>query len=145
MEAKTREQANSRILYKMPAGRITAPNFKHTSCTDPGYSSKSLLVSVCQAEIYTFSSNAIKCGCQHEQHTLSVYVQQNKSQWYTQYEQSCQHSHLKSNQRWNPSQLHGRISFAYHYKACSVVTALFEEVKQQIYSQKHFREKQNNM
>lgn len=47
VESKTRDQAKSRIWFRMRAGRITASKFKSACCTDPANPSKSLIMSVC--------------------------------------------------------------------------------------------------
>ena len=45
VESKTRDQAKSRIWFRMRAGRVTASKFKSACCTDPANPSKSLIMS----------------------------------------------------------------------------------------------------
>ena len=74
VESKTRDQAaNSRIWFRMRAGRITASKFKSACCTDPANPSKSLIMSVCYPEVYRFCNEATKWGCHHEQLALEIY------------------------------------------------------------------------
>ena len=73
VESKTRDQAKSRIWFRMRAGRITASKFKSACCTDPANPSKSLIMSVCYPEVYRFCNEATKWGCHHEQLALEIY------------------------------------------------------------------------
>jgi hypothetical protein len=80
VEAKTRDQAKSRIWFRMRAGRITASKFKSACCTDPANPSKSLIMSVCYPEVFRFSNEATRWGCQHEQLALEIYSHRSQHQ-----------------------------------------------------------------
>ena len=73
VEAKTRDQANSRVWFRMRAGRITASKFKSACRTDPANPSKSLIMLVCYPEVFQFSTEATRWGCQHENLVLKVF------------------------------------------------------------------------
>jgi hypothetical protein len=73
VKAKTRDQANSRVWFRMRTGRITASKFKSACRTDPANPSKSLILSVCHPEIFRFSNEATRWGCQHESIALEVF------------------------------------------------------------------------
>ena len=73
VETKTRAQSNSRIWFRMRAGRITGSKFKTACHTDPASPSKSLIMSVCYPELFKYSSTATKWGCQHENIALEIY------------------------------------------------------------------------
>ena len=66
VESKTRDQAKSRIWFRMRAGRITASKFncKSACWTDPANPSKSLTMSVCYPEVHQICNEATKWGCQ---------------------------------------------------------------------------------
>ena len=66
VEIKTRDQAKSRLCFRMRAGRITASKFKSACCTDLANPSKSFIMSVCYPELVQFSNEATRWGCQHE-------------------------------------------------------------------------------
>ena len=74
VEAKTRDQAKSRIWFRMRAGRITASKFRSACCTDPANPSKSLIMSVCYPQLFRFSNKATEWGCHHEQLALEIYL-----------------------------------------------------------------------
>ena len=78
VEAKTRDQAKSRIWFRMRAGRITASKFKSVCYNDPANPSKSLIMSVSYPEVFRFSNEATKWGCQHEQLALEIYSHRSK-------------------------------------------------------------------
>ena len=72
---KTRDQANSRLWFRLRAGRITASKFKSACCTDSAFPAKSLIMSVCYPELSSrFQNEATKWGCQHEDHALKIYT-----------------------------------------------------------------------
>ena len=73
VETKTRDQANSRLWFRMRAGRITASKFKSACRTDPANPSKSLIMSVCYPEVFRFNTEATRWGCQHENLALEVF------------------------------------------------------------------------
>ena len=77
VEAKTREQANTKLWFRMRAGRITASKFKSACCTDPASPSKSLIMSICYPEMFRFSTEATTWGCQHEKLALEIYSNRN--------------------------------------------------------------------
>ena len=66
MEEKTREQASSRLWFRMRTGRITASKFKNACHTDSARPSHSLIMSICHPEIARFNTEATKWGCHHE-------------------------------------------------------------------------------
>ena len=73
-ETKTRDHINSRLWFRLRAGRITASKFKSACCTDPVFPAKSLIMSVCYPELSTrFQNEATKWGCQHEDLALKIY------------------------------------------------------------------------
>lgn len=78
VEVKTRHQTESRLWFRMRAGRITASKFKSTCSTDPAAPSKSLIMSVCYPELFQFSTAATKWGCQHEKLALEIYSETRK-------------------------------------------------------------------
>ena len=65
-EAGTRNQANSRLWFRMRCGRITASKFKNACHTDPASPSISLIMAICYPEACCFSTSATCWGCQHE-------------------------------------------------------------------------------
>ena len=66
VEEKTKDQANSRLWFRMRTGRITASQFKNACRTDPAFPSHSLIMSICYPELTRFSTEATRWGCQHE-------------------------------------------------------------------------------
>ena len=66
VENKTRDQATSRLWFRMRAGRITASRFKSACCTDPTSPSLSLIMAICHPETTKFKYVAITWGCEHE-------------------------------------------------------------------------------
>ena len=66
VEEKTRDQANSRLWFRMRTGRITASKFKAACRTDPTCPSQSLIMGICHPEMAHFNTEATKWGCQHE-------------------------------------------------------------------------------
>ena len=66
VEMKTRDQARSRLWFRMRAGRTTASKFKVACSTDPSSPSLSLVMSICYPERMRFSSDATSWGCSHE-------------------------------------------------------------------------------
>ena len=75
VEAKTRDQSNSRIWFRMRAGRVTASKFKAACHTDPANPSLSLIMSICHPETIRFKTAATTWGCQHEKEALDQYLQ----------------------------------------------------------------------
>ena len=51
VEDKTREQASSRLWFRMRTGRITASKFKNACHADPACPSHSLIMSICHPEM----------------------------------------------------------------------------------------------
>ena len=47
VEAKTRDQSNSKLWFRLRAGRVTASKFKSVCHTDPASPSLSLMISIC--------------------------------------------------------------------------------------------------
>ncbi|KAL9950729.1 hypothetical protein ACROYT_G043277 [Oculina patagonica] len=66
VEEKTRDQANSRLWFRMRTGQITASKFKSACQTDPSKPSHSLVMGICHPEMALFNTEATKWGCQHE-------------------------------------------------------------------------------
>lgn len=66
IESQTRDQAKSRAWFDMRAVRITASRFKSAARTDPDNVLKSLIKSICYPQAFKFSSQATRCGCDHE-------------------------------------------------------------------------------
>ena len=73
VEEKTRDQANSRLWFRMRTGRITASKFKSACRTNPALPSRSLIMSICHPELARFSTEAISWGCQHERTAKQCY------------------------------------------------------------------------
>ena len=73
-EAGTRNQANSRLWFRMRCGRITASKFKSACHTDPASPSISLIMAICYPEACRFSTSATRWGCQHEKVALERYT-----------------------------------------------------------------------
>ena len=72
VEVKMRGQLKSRIWFRMQAGRIMTSRFKSACCTDWANPSRNLIMSVCYPEVYQFSNEATKWGCQYEELALEV-------------------------------------------------------------------------
>ena len=77
-EAGTRNQANSRLWFRMRCGRITASKFKSACHTDPASPSVSLIMAICYPEACRFSTSATRWGCQHEKVALERYTSQSQ-------------------------------------------------------------------
>ena len=77
VEMKTRDQARSRLWFRMRAGRITASKFKVACSTDPSSPSLSLVMSICYPERMRFSSDATSWGCSHETTARKSYEDNN--------------------------------------------------------------------
>ena len=73
VEEKTRDQANSRLWFRMRTGRITASKFKSAYHTDPSCPSHSLIMGICHPEMARFNTEATKWGCQHERAAREAY------------------------------------------------------------------------
>ena len=73
VEEKTRDQANSRLWFRMRTGRITASKFKSACHTDPSCPSHSLIMGICHPEMARFNTEATKWGCQHERAAREAY------------------------------------------------------------------------
>ena len=80
VEAKTKDQAGSRLWFCMRTGRITASKFKSACRTDPASPSLSLITAICHPETCRFSTSATKWGCQHEKTALDEYELSNSNQ-----------------------------------------------------------------
>ena len=74
VEMRTRDQSNSRLWFRMRAGRITASKFKSVCHTDPASPSLSLIMNVCHPNTVRFKTAAISWGCQHEKDALEQYA-----------------------------------------------------------------------
>ena len=81
VEAKTKNQASSRLWFRMRTGRITASKIKAACRTDPASPSLSLIMAICHPETLRFSTSATKWGCQHEKTALEEYKLSN-SDWH---------------------------------------------------------------
>ena len=75
-EVMTRDQCNSRLWFRMRAGRITASKFKSVCSTDLASPSLSLIMSICHPEMFRFKTAATTWGCQHETVALDEYKNQ---------------------------------------------------------------------
>ena len=62
VEEKTREQASSRLWFRMRTGRITASKLKNACHTDPACPSHSLIMSICHPEIARFNTEGGEHG-----------------------------------------------------------------------------------
>ena len=71
VELCTRGQANSRVLFRMRSGRITASKFKSACHTDPANPSTSLIMAICYPELSRFNTVATRWGCNHEKEALN--------------------------------------------------------------------------
>lgn len=74
VEERTRDQADSRLWFRMRTGRITASKFKNACHTDPSCPSHSLIMSICHTEMARFNTEATKWGCQHEKVAKETYA-----------------------------------------------------------------------
>ena len=74
VEERTRDQANSRLWFRMRTGRITASKFKNACHTYPSCPSHSLVMSICHPEMARFNTEATKWGCQHEKVARETYA-----------------------------------------------------------------------
>lgn len=66
VERETREQSNSRMWFRMRAGRVTASKYRMACHTDPAQPSQSLIMQICYPETAKFSTEATKWGCSQE-------------------------------------------------------------------------------
>ena len=73
VESKTRDQASSRLWFRMRAGRITASRFKSACCTDVASPSLSLIMAICHPETTKFRNIATTGGCEHEKNARIQY------------------------------------------------------------------------
>ena len=73
VEMKTRDQSNSRLWFRMRAGRITASIFKSVCHTDPASPSLSLIMTICHPDKVRFKTAATSWGCQHKKSALQHY------------------------------------------------------------------------
>lgn len=73
VEAKTREQARSKLWFRMRSGRITASRFKAVCSTNLELPSFGLVMSICHPEVTKFKTAATGWGCEHEAEARSVY------------------------------------------------------------------------
>lgn len=74
VETKTRDQAESRLWFRLRTGRITASKFKSACHTDPANPSLSLIMAICHPEVSRFSTAATIWGCHHEKVALEQYT-----------------------------------------------------------------------
>ncbi|PFX12320.1 hypothetical protein AWC38_SpisGene23745 [Stylophora pistillata] len=74
VEERTRDQADSRLWFRMRTGRIRASKFKNACRTDPSCPSHSLIMSICHPEMARFNTEATKWGCQHEKVAKETYA-----------------------------------------------------------------------
>ncbi len=56
VELQTRAQANSRLWFRMRAGRITTSRLENVCCTNPAQPSISLIMAICHPELAKFRS-----------------------------------------------------------------------------------------
>ena len=75
IEVSTRGQANSKLWFRLRAGRVTASKFKAACHTDITQPSQSLIKSVCYPESSKFSSKATQWGCIHEKMAREVHFE----------------------------------------------------------------------
>lgn len=73
VEEKTRDQARSRLWFRMRSGRITASRFKCACCTNPASPSLSLIMAICHPETTKFKTTATCWGCGHESTACAKY------------------------------------------------------------------------
>lgn len=73
VELRTRDQTNSRLWFRMRAGRITASKFKSVCHTDPASPSLSMIMSICHPDTLRFKTAATLWGCEHETRALEQY------------------------------------------------------------------------
>ena len=67
VEMRTRDQANSRLWFRMRAWRITASKFKSVCHTDPASPSLSLIMSICHPDTVRFKTAATSWGLNMKQ------------------------------------------------------------------------------
>ncbi len=71
--ANTINQSKSKIWYAQRAGRITASRARACVHTDVSNPAPSLIKSVCYPDVYKFTSQATKWGCDHEKLAIKMY------------------------------------------------------------------------
>ena len=74
VEEITRAQASSRIWFQQRAGRVTASKLKAITHTRVEQPSQSLIKLICYPEVYRFSTEATKWGCEHEKVAWKQYI-----------------------------------------------------------------------
>lgn len=73
LEEATRTQSESKLWYRHRAGRVTASKMKRVCRSNPDQPSQSLIKSVCYPQNYSFTTNATKWGCKHEEEARKAY------------------------------------------------------------------------
>jgi hypothetical protein len=73
LEEATRTQAASALWYRHRAGRITASKMKRVCRSNPDQPSQSLIKSICYPQNHSFTTNATKWGCTHEDEARKAY------------------------------------------------------------------------
>ncbi|XP_072041956.1 uncharacterized protein [Amphiura filiformis] len=76
VEKDTRDQAASKLWHYQRTGRITASNFKAAARTDPTWPSESLIKRLTHPEDFSFSTEATRWGCEHEDTAIKAYLRQ---------------------------------------------------------------------
>ena len=66
VERATKSQASSKLWFRVRSGRITASKMKRVCRSNPDLPSQSLIKSICYPESVSFSVDATKWGCKHE-------------------------------------------------------------------------------
>ena len=66
VERATKSQASSKLWFRFRSGRITASKMKRVCRSNPDLPSQSLIKSICYPESVSFSVDATKWGCKHE-------------------------------------------------------------------------------
>lgn len=74
VEAHTRQQAKSETWFRYRAGRITASKMKSVCTTNAGSPAISVVKSVCYPNLYKFSTEATRWGCDQEKRARQAYA-----------------------------------------------------------------------
>uniref|UniRef100_A0A8C6LGZ3 YqaJ viral recombinase domain-containing protein n=1 Tax=Nothobranchius furzeri TaxID=105023 RepID=A0A8C6LGZ3_NOTFU len=78
VEEETRAQSKSNIWFDQRSGRITASTFKAATKTDITKPSVSLIRKICYPKSHSFTSEATRWGCTHEELARNYYEIQHR-------------------------------------------------------------------
>ena len=78
VETETRTQSKSKLWYKYHAGRVTASRMRAACDTSLANPPPSLVKSVCNPDVFRFTTKATEWDCSHEHQARELYVKTNK-------------------------------------------------------------------